>query len=40
MMPGIVISFVFSKQGSLVFRTTPLQNQLASANEPFDNTPN
>src|SRR5271166_2964345 len=40
MMPGIIISFVFSKQGWLVFRTTPLQNQLARADEPFDHTPN
>jgi hypothetical protein len=26
MMPGIIISSIFSKQGSLAFRATPLQN--------------
>ena len=26
MMPGIIISFIFSEQGKLVFRATPLQN--------------
>src|SRR6266566_3827808 len=33
-LPGIIISFIFSKQRRLVFRTTPLQNQFASPEEP------
>ena len=37
MMPGIIISFIFSKQERLVFRTTLLQNQFAGAEELFDN---
>ena len=40
MMPGIIISFFFSKQDRLIFQTTPLQNQLACAQESFDNTSN
>ena len=40
MMPGIIISLIFSEQGKLVFRTTPLQSQFAStveaANNPAD----
>ena len=40
MMPGIIISSIFSEQGRLVFRATPLQNQLASAEKPVDNSPN
>ena len=40
MMPGIIISSIFSEQGWLVFHATPLQNQLAGAEEPVDDTPN
>ncbi len=40
MMPGIIISFIFSKQGRRVSRTTPLQNQLAGAEKPVDNALN
>jgi hypothetical protein len=40
MMPGIIISFIFSKQNRLVFQTTPLQDEFACAEEPFDDTPN
>ena len=31
MIPGIIISCIFSEQGKLAFRATPLQNQFASA---------
>ena len=40
MMPGIIISFIFSKQNRLVFQTTPLQDEFACAEEPFEDTPN
>src|SRR5271157_6209964 len=40
MMPGIIISFVFSEQNRLVFCTTPSENQLTSPKEPVDNAPN
>ena len=40
MMPGIIISSIFSEQGRLAFHTTPWQNQLASAEEPVDNAAN
>jgi hypothetical protein len=40
MMPGIIISFIFSKQEGLVLQTTPLQDEFACAEEPFDNSPN
>ena len=40
MMPGIIISFIFSEQLRLIFQTTPLKNQLAGAEEPADDTPN
>jgi len=40
MMPGIIIFFIFSKQGTLFFRAFPLQNQLAGAQEPLQNGPN
>ena len=36
MMPGIIISFVFSKQFRLVLRVMPLQNQLAGSSEALD----
>ena len=36
MMPGIIISFVFSKQVRLVLRVMPLQNQLAGLSEALD----
>ena len=39
MMPGIIISFIFSKQGRLFIRASPLQNQLAGAQEPLQNAP-
>ncbi len=39
-MPGIIISFIFSKQQRLVFQTTPLQNQFACPEEPVDNASN
>ena len=40
MMPGIIISFIFNKQGRRVSRTTPLQNQLPCAEKPVDNALN
>jgi hypothetical protein len=40
MMPGIIISSIFSEQRSLVFRATPLQNQFSGAEEPVDNHTN
>ena len=40
MMPGIIISLIFSEQGKLVLRATPLQNQLASAPEAANNLAN
>jgi hypothetical protein len=30
-IPGIIISLIFSEQRKLVFRATPLQNELAGA---------
>ena len=33
MMPGIINSFIFSEQNSLVLRTAPLQNEFASSME-------
>ena len=39
-MPGIVISLIFSEQGKLVLRATPLQNELASGLEVANNPAN
>ena len=36
MMPGIIISFIFSKQGYLILRTSPSQNQLACEPQAVD----
>jgi len=36
MMPGIIISFVFSEQRRLIVRTAPVQYQLACPQEPLD----
>ena len=40
MMPGIIISLIFSEQGKLVFCATPLQNEFASAVETINNPAN
>ena len=40
MMPGIIISFVFSEQTILIVRTAPMEYQLACPKEPLDNAPN
>ena len=40
MMPGIIISLIFSEQGKLVFCATPLQNEFASAVEAVNNPAN
>jgi hypothetical protein len=40
MMPGIIISLIFRKQGKLVRRATPLQDQLAGAVKAIDNLAN
>ena len=40
MIPGIIISSIFSEQGKLVLRATPLQNQFAGAVEAIDNPAN
>jgi hypothetical protein len=40
MMPGIIISLIFSEQGKLVLRAAPLQNQFASAVEAVNNPAN
>jgi hypothetical protein len=40
MIPGIIISSIFSEQGELVLRATPLQNQFAGAVEAIDNLAN
>jgi integrase len=37
MIPGIIISLIFSEQRKLAFRATPLQNQLAGAVEALNN---
>ena len=37
MIPGIIISSIFSEQGKLVLRAVPLQNQFAGAVEAIDN---
>ena len=39
-IPGIIISLIFSEQRKLVFRATPLQNQLAGAVEALNNAAN
>ena len=36
MMPGIIISFVFSEQRWLIVRTAPVQYQLACPQKPLD----
>jgi transposase len=36
MMPGIIISFIFSEHGRLVFCTSPSQNQLTCVPQPVD----
>jgi hypothetical protein len=36
MMPGIIISFIFSEHGRLVFCTSPSQNQLTGVPQPVD----
>jgi hypothetical protein len=36
MMPGIIISFIFSKQGYLILRTSSSQNQLACEPQAID----
>lgn len=35
-MPGIIIPFVFSEQMPLISRTSPLKNELAGAQKPFE----
>ncbi len=40
MIPGIIISSIFSEQGKLVLRAAPLQNQFAGAVEAIDNSAN
>ena len=40
MMPGIINSFIFSEQSSLVLRTVPLQNQFAGLMEMLDDAAN
>jgi len=40
MMPGIIISSIFSEQSRLAFRATPLQNQFAGAEEAVNDTSN
>ena len=40
MIPGIIISSIFSEQGELVLRAAPLQNQFAGAVEAIDNPAN
>ena len=40
MIPGIIISSIFSEQGKLVLRAAPLQNQFAGAVEAIDNPAN
>src|SRR6516162_10608471 len=40
MIPGIIISLIFSEQRRLVFRAPPLQNQLAGAVEVLNNAAN
>jgi hypothetical protein len=40
MMPGIINSFIFSEQGSLILRTVPLQKQFAGSMEMFDDAAN
>ena len=40
MMPGIIISLIFSEQGKLILRATPLQNELAGALEAVNNLAN
>src|SRR6516165_8653744 len=40
MMPGIIISLIFSEQGKLILRATPLQNELAGALEAVDDLSN
>ena len=40
MMPGIIISLIFSEQGKLVFCATPLQNEFPSAVEAVNNPAN
>ena len=40
MMPGIMISFVFSEQTTLIVRTAPLQVELACPMQPLDDAPN
>ena len=40
MMPGIIISFIFSEQSSLTFCAVPLENQLAGPKEARDDTAN
>ena len=36
MMPGIIISFIFSEHSRLVFCTSPTQNQLTCVSQPVD----
>ena len=40
MIPGIIISSIFSEQGKLVLRAAPLQNQFAGAVEALNNATN
>jgi hypothetical protein len=40
MMPGITISFLFSEQRSLIFRTVPLEFQLACPKKSLNDAPN
>jgi hypothetical protein len=40
MMPGIIISLIFNEQDKLIFRATPLQNELASALEAVNDLAN
>jgi len=40
MMPGIIISFIFSEQLSLIFWTAPMENKLACPVKLLDDTPN
>ena len=40
MMPGIIISFIFSKQLRMVLQTTPLQDEFACTEELLNNAPN
>ena len=40
MMPGITISFLLSEQRSLIFRTVPLEFQLACPKKSFNDAPN